>query len=618
MTSKIWIAILAIVMIPLAPELCRAEDPAALADCIRTADIMPLATERSARFQGKVPDQAANCRGGRDAIAGRKTPWVDWANYWGAGDAASKSSDPGADVPVVGANQRGIIGALIDLEYQRMELIRFNLFDNSTFEQYLTGTVVDGRPVDGSTLKTWREMRLPPDNATLPDIKIDADGTQTCSGELIRFRTTTGICNDIHNPAMGSTGQLFGRNVEFELTFPDLERNQYAKNRHGGRLSLLKPDPQVISRRLFNRPDGSNCNQGLGVGESKAADCPYTPAPFFNVLAAFWIQFMTHDWFSHLEGARNNQDQIMTNLGCAMQLIDNVEKPLTDVDVGRLGCRRGDKMDAALIAQADDPDTFRHNGVDRLTRSYKTTRNMVTAWWDASQIYGFDDSSTQRARRDPSDPAMLLMVPTGTRTGVGERQGYLPVFRQPCGPGTATDQCDPINPEWVGQEAVAFPDNWSIGLSLLHTIFVREHNLIVEELRRRAHVTPGVDSGLRNPVRPDQVITYSQLTDDEVFGIARLVVSAEIAKIHTIEWTPQLLYDEPLNVGMNSNWSGLFGDKDLLASSITRDLVRKLGSLPHATVASSNILRPGRRAGDRWFGQGKPVRLAIQFPGGIR
>jgi hypothetical protein len=28
--------------------------------------------------------------------------------------------------------------------------------------------------------------------------------------------------------------------------------------------------------------------------------------------------------------------------------------------------------------------------------------------------------------------------------------------------------------------------------------------------------------------------------------VARLVVAAEIAKIHTIEWTTQLLYDEPL------------------------------------------------------------------------
>ena len=35
------------------------------------------------------------------------------------------------------------------------------------------------------------------------------------------------------------------------------------------------------------------------------ARCDYKPASFFNVLAAFWIQFMTHDWFSHLDEGRN-------------------------------------------------------------------------------------------------------------------------------------------------------------------------------------------------------------------------------------------------------------------------------------------------------------------------
>ena len=41
--------------------------------------------------------------------------------------------------------------------------------------------------------------------------------------------------------------------------------------------------------------------------DSTNADCSYKKAPFFNVLAAFWIQFMTHDWFAHLDEARNDQ-----------------------------------------------------------------------------------------------------------------------------------------------------------------------------------------------------------------------------------------------------------------------------------------------------------------------
>ena len=99
-------------------------------------------------------------------------------------------------------------------------------------------------------------------------------------------------------------------------------------------------------------------------------------------------------------------------------------------------------------------------------------------------------------------------------------------------------------------------------MSFYHTVFAREHNLFVSAFRAQAAATPDADSGLRNPARADQVIRYRDVSADELFEAARLVVSAEIAKIHTTEWTPQLLYDEPLFLGMNANWSGLFRGQD--------------------------------------------------------
>ena len=116
----------------------------------------------------------------------------------------------------------------------------------------------------GAALKTWPEMRLPQSNPNY--VLVGGDGAQICKGELIRARTLTGICNDIRNPLMGSTGMPFARNVEFETTFPDLEQNQLTKNRHGGRIGLLTPDPQVISRKLFTRVQSNPeaCNAGLG------------------------------------------------------------------------------------------------------------------------------------------------------------------------------------------------------------------------------------------------------------------------------------------------------------------------------------------------------------------
>ena len=429
----------------------------------------PIAKTREHRFLGKVQEDTARCRGDDKAVAFRSTPWVDWANYWAAADDDSKSGEWLAFTGFLRHFLKdgfGIDGALMDLEYERIELIKFNLFDNYTFKDYVTGR--DG--VDGQTVKTWPEMRLPKDHPEYADLGVDDDGTQTCEGPLIRHRTLTGICNDMKNPAMGSTGQVFARNVQFEETFPRLGYDELTKNRHGDRIDLLKPDPQVISRKLFTRVQDNleKCNEGMGLkGNFTDANCDYKKAPFFNVLAAFWIQFMNHDWFSHLSEGRNDTDKEPMKVGC----------PTAD-----LGCRPGDRMDPALFADETEPETFEHNGKTYLSRAHKTTRNYVTAWWDASQIYGYDERSRRRVRRDPGDPAKLLMVPVDGRTNGGDRFGYLPTFES-C-------QGDPadcyINPEWVGQEATAFPDNWTIGLSFFHNLFVREHNAFVDAFRSQA------------------------------------------------------------------------------------------------------------------------------------
>ena len=89
-----------------------------------------------------------------------------------------------------------------------------------------------------------------------------------------------------------------------------------------------------------------------------------------------------------------------------------------------------------------------------------------------------------------------------------------------------------------------------MGLSFFHNLFAREHNLFVDAFYERATQTPEADSGLRNPATPSRIIRYKDVTADELFEAARLVVAAEIAKIHTTEWTPQLLYNEPLFLGM--------------------------------------------------------------------
>lgn len=493
-----------------------------------------VANERDMRFNGKVAEATALCRGGQQALQFRMTPWVDWSHYWGAGDATSLPKG----VLSKSAKFQGVSGALLDLEYERVELIKFNLFDNAgTWKKYVTG--LPG--VQGPSIRKWPEMRLP---ATNPNYQaVGGDGDQVCKGALVRGRTLSGICNDPLNPLMGSVGMPFARNVEFETTFPDQAQTELTKNRHGDRLNVLTPDPQLISRKLFTRvqSNASACNGGFGMpNDSVDSNCDYQRAPFFNVIAAYWIQFMTHDWFSHTEDGHNADGQ--ESMGC------------TSPEAQQLGCRAADRYDKPYVADDSAPEKFTANGKEYLARAPKTFANNNTAWWDASQIYGYDEPSQKRVKRDAKDPAKLLMV-----------DGYLPVLQDG----------DPFQPQWKGQESVAFPDNWSVGLSFLHNLFAREHNSFVDEFRKDEAAHPNDDSGLRDPADPKRVIRNKDVTADELFACARLVVAAEIAKIHTIEWTPQLLYDEPLYKGMNGNWNGLLGTGDPDATKALQNVIVK-------------------------------------------
>ncbi len=534
--------------------------PQDLEACLRTlwAGFRPVAEDRARRFLGTVDESRARCRGGVRAAELRRGPWVDWPQYWATGDSGSRVSASGVPggIHFLQPDRRGIDGALIDLEYQRIELIRFNLFDNSgTYRDYVEGR--DGTA--GPALRRWTAMRLPPGHPLYA--QVGGDGEQRCTGELIRYRTLTGICNDIRNPLMGSAGMPFARNVELEATFPELARNELARNRHGARLGLLRPDPQVISRLLLSRPSPDDCHAGQGrPGHAAEAECDYRMAPFLNVLAAFWIQFMTHDWFSHLTEGRNAPGTMA--MGCDTRRAGGDERPLGREEAVRLGCRPGDRIDVAALAEAGNPPRFGAPGAERLGRAYRTTRNTVTAWWDASQLYGHDEVSRRRVKRDTTDPAKLALRPVGARTGAGERLGYLPVL----------EAGDPANPLWAGQEATAFPDNWTVGLSVLHTIFAREHNLFVDAFRMEAAAAPDADSGLRDPARPGRVVRYREVSAHELFEVARLVVAAEIAKIHTLEWTPQLLYNEPLRLALRANWSGLLEGHELAQAALEKVL----------------------------------------------
>src|SRR5215470_13345204 len=100
-----------------ASTLATAADPARTQDelaiiaaCVKTlAGGLPLvAQERTERFQGKVDEARALCRGGETAARQINTPWVDWENYWATGGAGSKSARMDRGSPITDRNKRGV------------------------------------------------------------------------------------------------------------------------------------------------------------------------------------------------------------------------------------------------------------------------------------------------------------------------------------------------------------------------------------------------------------------------------------------------------------------------------------------------------------------------------
>jgi hypothetical protein len=201
--------------------------------------------------------------------------------------------------------------------------------------------------------------------------------------------------------------------------------------------------------------------------------------PFLNMLAVPWIQFQSHDWISHGEAVKDAPLRI----------------PLSEDDPVRL--RFGH---ASIAVGRTQPDPTREP--ERETTPV-TFINEVTHWWDGSQIYGSDQSTVDRLRSRVDGKLRL------------QYDGRLP-----------------IGPD--GVEETGFVRNWWVGLSLVHTLFAREHNAICDHLQR----------------------AYPAWDDTRLFSVARLINAAVMAKIHTIEWTPAILPNLALAKAMHTNWYG--------------------------------------------------------------
>ena len=202
--------------------------------------------------------------------------------------------------------------------------------------------------------------------------------------------------------------------------------------------------------------------------------------PFLNMLAGSWIQFQNGDWINHGE----------------ILFRDVHEIPLAADDPARIKYRQGH-----IFVGKTQPDPTFTPGKEQTPITFI---NEVTHWWDGSQIYG-SDQETQNRLRSLVDGKLRL-----------SEEGTLPLDKK-------------------GVEDTGFRRNWWVGMSILHTLFVREHNAICDRLK----------------------VSYPHWNDSHLFNVARLINAAVMAKIHTVEWTPAILPNPGLNAALNANWFGI-------------------------------------------------------------
>ena len=231
-------------------------------------------------------------------------------------------------------------------------------------------------------------------------------------------------------------------------------------------------EPQYLAH-LLDTPNPATVSRELLYREK------FIPATTLNILAAAWIQFQVHDWVQHGHYPLGQKD-ISVALPASQTWRNQVDGP--DEHVMRIA-----RDQPLQEAPAGQPESL-------------VFGNTTSHWWDGSEVYG----NTAAKALELRNGAMLRL-----------ENGYLP------------EGLD-------GREVTGFNESWWLGLSMMHTLFAREHNAVCEALKS----------------------AYKTWDDERVYQTARLIVSALIAKIHTIEWTPAILATPAIDAGLRANWYG--------------------------------------------------------------
>ncbi|XP_076096675.1 uncharacterized protein LOC143067365 isoform X2 [Mytilus galloprovincialis] len=259
----------------------------------------------------------------------------------------------------------------------------------------------------------------------------------------------------------------------------------------------------------------------------------FIPATSINILIAGWVQFMIHDWFGSGPNDKSRHFEVPVK--------DDDPDFTTAIKINRTrpdNCTRLPGVTTKICKNFPRDFEFCKDAKD-----YETHQNINTHWWDASQLYGVDATTNNRIR---SKMDGKLQLTADNRLPIDSYNG-LPVT------GLAID--------------------WWVGLGMFHIIWTREHNYVCDMLKQR------------NP-------TWD---DDKLYHTARLIIGGVIAKIHTLEWTPAILQNKLVSLGLRSNWYGVslmeFAKGNSTLAKILTDIIPTLANGIPGSVGKPKNMR---------------------------
>jgi hypothetical protein len=385
--------------------------------------------------------------------------------------------------------------------------------------------IVIGLSVSSCAQKTAPKMVIHTDVSRVPTSEISESPWTTWSQKgtiggikvLSHIRETL-LNNNLHDPHVDYKGyapvDCSKRNTKFRSadgTCTNLESPHVGAS--GTAFGRNVPPEYIVhdSKENLMEPNPSV------VSKEFFTRAEFKPVPFLNMLAASWIQFMNHDWLFH---GRNNEKKTYHVEGHATKVEYTKENPV------------------------DESHYKREFG--------KVSLNEATHWWDGSQIYG-SNQDEQNKVRSFSKGRMTTVKVNGRE--------LLP---------KSSDLNPADNKLNRGLEVTGFRDNWWAGLSMLHHIFVLEHNAIADMLFKK-HVKLDTNTNkwvwnqagflgkIKNVfTKNDKDVLYftEKELDEHIFQTARLINAAVMAKIHTVEWTPAILANKTLKKALYANWYG--------------------------------------------------------------